>query len=248
MKKFILQNVKYTLHVVRPLPRQHVHTSTTMENTRMKTPKIIVGALIVYCIVVLLIGMANAVNLTRPATGDHFKSRAGQFAPQKIIDRLEQQGVDATEALTALQKGDTAAVKAWLTSYFEAHKGTMAHVRPSPDPRAVITRLEQDGVDVSEAKTALQNGDTGAVKAWLEAYRQTQKNTIAQGNGQFGPEKIIDRLEQEGVDVTEVKAALQNHDTASVKTWLDAYLKAHPDAKVACHPVNHPAGKDSRQL
>jgi hypothetical protein len=141
MKKFILQNVKYTLHVVRPLPRQHVHTSTTMENTRMKTPKLIVGALVVYCIVVLLIGMANAADLTRPATADHFKSRAGQFAPQKIIGRLEQQGVD----------------------------------------------------------------------------------------------------------VTEVKAALQNHDTASVKTWLDAYLKAHPDAKVAGHPFGHPAGKDSRQ-
>ncbi|MCX6681361.1 MAG: hypothetical protein NTY71_00015 [Methanoregula sp.] len=212
----------------------------------MKTPKIIVGALVVYCIVVLLIGMANAADLTRPATGDHFKSRAGQFAPQKNIERLEQQGVDVTEALTALQKGDTAAVKAWLISYFEAHKGTMAHVRPSPDPEAIITRLEQHGVDVSEAKTALQNGDTGAVKAWLEAYRQTQKNTMAQGNGHFGPEKIIDRLEQQGVDVPEVKAALRNHDTAPVKAWLDAYLKAHKDAKVACHPVNHPAGKNGR--
>lgn len=108
----------------------------------MKTPKIIVGALVVYCIVVLLIGMANAADLTRPATADNFNSRAGQFAPQKIIDRLEQQGVDVTEALTALQKGDTT-----------------------------------------------------AVRAWLEAYRQTQKNTMAQGNGQFGPEKIIGRLE-----------------------------------------------------
>lgn len=107
----------------------------------MKTPKIIVGALVVYCIVVLLIGMANAADLTRPATGDHFKSRAGQFAPEKIIGRLEQQGVD----------------------------------------------------------------------------------------------------------VTEVKAALQNHDTASVKAWLDAYFKAHPDAKVACHPVNHPPEKNGRQ-
>ena len=213
----------------------------------MKTPKIIVGALVVYCIVVLLIGMANAADLTRPATGDHFKSRAGQFAPEKIIGRLEQQGVDVTEALTALQKGDTAAVKAWLTSYFEAHKGETAHVRPSPDLEAVITRLEQHGVDVSEAKTALQNGNNGAVKAWLEAYRQTQKNTMVQGKGHFGPEKIIGRLEQQGVDVTEVKAALQNHDTASVKAWLDAYFKAHPDAKVACHPVNHPPEKNGRQ-
>ncbi len=213
----------------------------------MKTPKIIVGALVVYCIVVLLIGMANAADLARPATGDHYTGRAGPFAPQKIIGRLEQQGVDVTEALTALQKGDTAAVKAWLTSFFEAHKGKMAHARPSRDPGAVISRLEQHGVDVSEAKTALQTGDTGAVKAWLEAYRQTQKNSMAQGNGHFGPEKIIGRLEQQGVEVTEVKAALQNHDMASVKAWLDPYLRAHKDAKVACHPVNHPAGKNGRQ-
>jgi len=160
----------------------------------MKTPKIIVGALVVYCIVVLLIGMANAADLARPATGDHFTGRAGPFAPQKIIGRLEQQGVDVTEALTALQKGDTAAVKAWLTSFFEAHKCKMAHARPIRDPGAVISRLEQ-----------------------------------------------------QGVDVTEVKAALQNHDMASVKAWLDPYLRAHKDAKVACHPVNHPAGKNGRQ-
>jgi SOS response regulatory protein OraA/RecX len=218
-----------------------------MENTRMKTPKIIVGALVVYCIVVLLIGIANAADLTRPATGDHFTGRAGQFAPQKIIGRLLQKGVDVTGALTALQKGDTAAVKQWLMSYFEAHRGETAHIRPSPDFQSILTRLEGNGVDVIEAKTALQNGDTGAVKEWLEAYRQTQQTTMAQGNGHFGPQKIIGRLEQRGVDVTEVKATLQNHDMASVKAWLDAYIKAHKDAKVACHPVNHLVGKNGRQ-
>ena len=220
---------------------------TITETTTMKTPTIYYVAIALLCALTLVIGMANAAVITQPASADNLKNRAGQFAPEKIIDRLEQQGVDVTEALTALQKGDTAAVKLWLMSYFEAHKGETAHVRPSPDLEAVITRLEQHGVDVSEAKTALQNGDTGAVKVWLEAYRQTQKNTMAQGTGHFGPEKIIGLLEQQGVDVTEVKAALQNHDTASVKAWLDAYLKAHPDAKVACHPVNHPAGMNSRQ-
>jgi hypothetical protein len=220
---------------------------TITETTTMKTPTIYYMAIALLCALTLVIGMANAAAIPQPTGAGNLKNRAGQFAPDKIIGRLEQQGVDLTEVRTALQNGDTATVKAWLKSYFEAHKGEMAGHRQSPDLQTIITHLEQKGVDVTEVKAALQNGDTGAVKAWLEAYRQTQKNTRAQGNGHFGPEKIIGRLEQQGVDVTEVKAALQIHDTASVKAWLDAYLKAHPDEKFACHPFGHLAGKDSGQ-
>ena len=47
-----------------------------------------------------------------------------------------------------------------------------------PSPNEMITHLEQQGVDVTEVKTLLQNGDTDAVKAWLDAYREAHKGQM----------------------------------------------------------------------
>ena len=102
-------------------------------------------------------------------------------------------------------------------------------------PEAITSALEQKGVDVSGVKTALQNGDEAAVKAWLENYFQTHKPDVAQGSGhqRFDltnanqQQKIITKLEERGVDVTEVQADLQNGDTAAAKAWLENYFQAH---------------------
>ena len=41
----------------------------------------------------------------------------------------------------------------------------------------VISRLENDGVDVTEFKTDLLNGNIDAAKALLDAYMQAHRNT-----------------------------------------------------------------------
>jgi Zn-dependent M32 family carboxypeptidase len=95
----------------------------------------------------------------------------------------------------------------------------------------IIARLEEEGVDVSEVRTLLQNGDTEAVRAWLKAH----KPEIPAGSARSPPdlsdatrqERIITRLEQQGVDVTEVKSGLQNGDTTAVKAWLENYVHSH---------------------
>jgi DNA-binding transcriptional MerR regulator len=163
---------------------------------------------------------------------------------QEIITRLEEKGVDVTEAKTALQNGDTDAVKAWL----EAHRpekpdGTGRAPPDLSDPvklQEIITRLEEKGVDVTGLKTAFQNGDTDAVKAWLEAHRPEKPD----GAGRSPPDlsdpvqeqKIIDRLEERGVDITEVEADLQAGDTTAVQTWLETYLHSHEGEMGFHHP------------
>jgi DNA-binding transcriptional MerR regulator len=163
---------------------------------------------------------------------------------QEIITRLEEKGVDVTEAKTALQNGDTDAVKAWL----EAHRpekpdGTGRAPPDLSDPvklQEIITRLEEKGVDVTGLKTAFQDGDTEAVKAWLEAHRPAKP----EGAGRSPPDlsdpvqepKIIDRLEERGVDITEVEADLQAGDTTAVQTWLETYLHSHEGEMGFHHP------------
>lgn len=102
-------------------------------------------------------------------------------------------------------------------------------------PGDIISHLEEKGVDVTEVKATLQDGDTEAVKAWLGSYFQANRPEKPAGNGHPVPdltdiarvEEMITRLEARGVDVTEVKTALQNGDTASVKLWFENYFQNH---------------------
>ena len=54
---------------------------------------------------------------------------------------------------------------------------SFVHGHP-PSPDEMITHLEQQGVDVTEVKTALRNGDTATVKAWFDTYRNAHKDQM----------------------------------------------------------------------
>jgi DNA-binding transcriptional MerR regulator len=207
----------------------------------MNTQGFVAGPLSVLCIVALVMGTASAAVIT--ATGSTSDKGAIPAhlhpSPGSIISHLQQQGVDVTEVKTALQNGDTEAVNAWL----EAHRperpdGTGRSSPDLTDPtkqQEIITRLEEEGVDVTELKTALQNGDSAAVQAWLRTHFHDHRPAHkAPGLGDPTREqKIIDRLEKQGVDVTEVKADLQSGDTTAVQTWLETYLHSH-EGEMGC--------------
>jgi hypothetical protein len=113
-----------------------------------------------------------------------------------------------------------------------------------PSPEAILDALESKGVDVTQVRASLQNGDTDAVKAWLENYFQSNKPAMPDGSGRSPPdltdptqqEKTISRLEEQGVDVTEVRTEVQNGDTAAVTAWLENYVYAHEGEMPYCHP------------
>jgi DNA-binding transcriptional MerR regulator len=169
---------------------------------------------------------------------------------EKIITRLEERGVDVTEVKTLLQDGDSAAVQVWLEAYFQANRPERpdASGRSPPDltdptkQQEIITRLEERGVDITEVKTLLQNGDTEAVTAWLEAHRP-------EGSGRSPPDlsdpvqeqKIIDKIGEQGVDVSEVETDLQNGDTTAVQAWLESYLHSHEGEMGFHHHSGSPA-------
>ena len=112
-------------------------------------------------------------------------------------------------------------------------------------PEAIISSLEQKGVDVSGVQAALQIGDAAAVRAWLENYFQSRKPDTAEGTGHqrfdlnnvTQQQETITQLEERGVDGTGVKADLQNGDITSVHTWLKTYFDAH---KGEMPPGHHP--------
>jgi DNA-binding transcriptional MerR regulator len=211
----------------------------------MNTQGFVAGPLSVLCIIALVMGTASAAVIT---AADSTASPVHKHpSPESIINTLEQQGVDVTGVRTALQNGDTDAVKAWLEAHRTAKPEGAGRSPPDmTDParqQEILTRLEERGVDVTGLKTAFQNGDTDAVKAWLEAHRPASP----EGAGRSPPDlsdpvqeqKIIDRLEERGVDITEVEAELQSGDTTAVRTWLETYLHSH-EGELGFH---HPHGE-----
>jgi DNA-binding transcriptional MerR regulator len=223
------------------------HTRRERRNT-MNTQGFVAGPLSVLCVIALVMGTAGAavIATTGSASDNGAKPAHQHLSPESIINHLEEQGVDVAEAKTAFQNGDTEALKAWL----EAHRPERPEGagRSPPDltnptsQEKIITRLEERGVDVTEVKTLLQNGDTEAVTAWLEAHRP-------EGSGRSPPDlsdpvqeqKIIDRLEEQGVDVSEVETDLQEGDTTAVQTWLESYLHSHEGEMGFHHHSGSPA-------
>ena len=93
----------------------------------MKTTGIFIGALGVCVVVALVVGFAGAAVVTPHLFGKAARNEAnpgpGHGLPGDIIDKLEQQGVDVSTAKTAIQNGDTAALKSWLEQFRASHTG-----------------------------------------------------------------------------------------------------------------------------
>jgi hypothetical protein len=159
----------------------------------MKTPGIYIGAIAVYCVFALVIGMAGAAGMTQQGTGNNLKNGAGQFGPEKMIDRLEQQGVDVTEVKTASQNGDIKAVKEWLQSYREAHqgervkgtgKGPMAGVANGARMLQILDNLTAKGYDVSAIRTAVTSADYKTAQTLMQEFRTAYPDVFpARGEG-----------------------------------------------------------------
>jgi len=243
--------------------REHRNTTHTGE-TPMKTPSYIYGAFAAFCVLTFVIGMVSAVDATPYVSNSTGGNAFGHGTPpstEMLISHLEQIGVDVTEVKTAFANGNTDAVTTWLENYRTTHpmeqcNGTMKgqlDLSNVTQQQQIITRLEQEGVDVTELKTLLQNGNTDAAQTWLDSYMQAHRPAIGMGMGNGKPgmdlsnttlqQQLVTRLEQEGVDVTELKTLLQNSNTDAAKTWLDTYFQNHRPSKPATMGIQRRSDK-----
>lgn len=99
----------------------------------------------------------------------------------------------------------------------------------------LITRYEQQGVDVTALQTAFQNGDTAAAKSWLEAHRPAQTRFANQGPAKgfdmtntTVQQQILARYAKQGVDTSGLAAAFQSGNVTDVKSWMSAHRPAAP--------------------
>jgi len=141
---------------------------------------------IVFSVMALLVGTVGATDPAPPAftgSGNFTHGNGHHMSPDVMINMLEQKGVDVSQVKTALQNGDTAAVKAWFDSHRPAHNDQFGNsTQQQQKLQTLISTIEQEGVDVSQVKTALQNGDTATVKAWLDSHRPAHNDSMPAGH------------------------------------------------------------------
>ena len=87
----------------------------------MKTPRIYIGALAVFCIAALVIGTAGAAAMTQQGTANNSKDKAGQVGPEKDAGQPDSKGYDVSAISAAVTSGDYKTALTLLKEFRTAH-------------------------------------------------------------------------------------------------------------------------------
>jgi hypothetical protein len=103
----------------------------------------------------------------------------------------------------------------------------------------MIERLKHQGVNGTEGKNALWNGDIKAMKEWQHSCREASRGEMMKeaGNGtmtrlQNGTRMLLrlDNLTEQGYDVAAIRSAVKNGDYKTACTLMQEFRGANPDA------------------
>jgi len=132
-------------------------------------------------------------NATRPRVWNQTPSAE---RIQAIITNLSKQGIDVSKAQADLAAGNTSAALHSLLVFPKGRSGIPFNsTRPgvwnnsfrAEQLQIMITKLGQQGVDVSQAHDDLAAGNMSAATKWLVAYYQDHPGTAVKTNGRhFG--------------------------------------------------------------
>jgi hypothetical protein len=181
----------------------------------------------------------------RPESGNKSLSKGFDLTnttlQQEILARYTKQGIDTTGLTAAFQSGNATDVKTWMSAHRPAApgfaKGTFGK---TPDytnatiQQEILARYTKQSVDTTGLTAAFHSGNVTDVKIWMSAHRPAAPGFV---KGTFGKtpdytnatvkQQILTRLDNQGVDTSALKVAFQNGDTAAVKSWFEANMKAH---------------------
>jgi len=220
----------------------------------MKTPRIYIGALAVFCIAALVIGTSGAAAATPQGTNHNFKEGTGQFGPEKILDNLTAQGYDVSAIRTAMTTGDFETAHTLMQEFRTAHPNAV----PTPPEGAgkgpingeakgermslLLDTLTAQGYDVSAIRSAVTTGDFETAHTLMQEFRTAHMDAVPtppEGAGR-GPMKgeakgdrmilMLDTLTAQGYDVSAIRSAVTTGDFETAHTLMQEFRTAHPDA------------------
>ena len=161
-------------------------------------------------------------------------SMAGSLGVLLLVLAVLGLGIGPVSAAAgAPSSGNSTALHGQGSGHHFAQNSTWQHTLQGNN----ITPFHTRGANVNASAAAFRNNTTAA-GAWFAAHPGVKTGNMTHaknGNGftvnatmqQAHLQSFITQLQTQGVDVSAVQAALQNNDTAAVKSWFAAYMESH---------------------
>jgi len=112
---------------------------------------------------------------------------------------------------------------------------------PGAKINAHLDRLEEQGYDVSEIRTAIENGDQETARTLMKQFMEENRDELGMPNRGDGtgpaegaePGNMInahlDKLEEQGYDVSEIRTAIENGDQETARTLMKQFMEENGD-------------------
>ncbi|HXX55345.1 MAG TPA: hypothetical protein VEI81_04555, partial [Methanoregula sp.] len=238
----------------------------------MKTQKRFAGILAIAGIflaaLALIASPVSAAAMTPPVPGGAgngygpihhaFNATQQQARISAELTRLGQQGVDVSQPQADISSGNMTAAMQWLMAYHKANPGSFGNqtrqhavntTQQTARLQGFVTKLGQQGVDVTQALADLATGNIPGALQWLTGYYQAHPGTF--GNTTHGHafnstavtariQSSLTKLGQQGVDVSQPQADISSGNMTAAMQWLMAYHKAHPGTGAMNANILHP--------
>ncbi len=103
----------------------------------------------------------------------------------------------------------------------------------------MIERLKHQGVNVTEIKTAMRNGDIKTMKEWRQSCGEFFRGEMMKGAGKGNMTRLqkgtrlllrLDNLTEQGYDVSAIRAAVENEDYKTAFTLMQEFKAANANA------------------
>jgi hypothetical protein len=158
----------------------------------MKTPRIYIGALAVFCIVALVIGSAGASALMQKGAGSPLRDTCGKGLIQgqahgeritQLLSNLTERGYDVSAISAAVTSGDYTTAMTLLREFRTAHpdafpaqvagagKNTITGQSNGERITLLLGNLTEKGYDVSAISAAVTSGDYMTALTLLKEFR-----------------------------------------------------------------------------
>jgi len=219
----------------------------------MKTPRIYIGALAVFCMFALVLGTASSAAMTQQGSGNNTKNGAGQFGPEKMLDNLTAQGFDVSAIRTAVTNGDYETAHTLMQEFRTAHpdalptrgegagKGPMTGEKNGERMLQMLDNLTAQGFDVSAIREVVISGNYETAHTLMQEFRTAHPDTLpargeGAGKGPMTGEKngermlqMLDNLTAQGFDVSAIREVVTSGNYETAHTLMQEFRTAHPD-------------------
>ncbi|HDQ07193.1 MAG TPA: DUF4258 domain-containing protein [Methanoculleus sp.] len=139
---------------------------------------------------------------------------------QSALQQMAENGIDTTDLETALENGDREAVRAFMQEKRPADAPEGAHMMNGERAQQMIQRMQENGIDTSALETALENGDREAVRAFMQENRPVDAPEGAHMMNGERAQRMVQSMQKNGIDTTDLEAALENGDVEAVRTFM----------------------------